>query len=100
MEEIVLAKNECSTVTLKGLGSAGYRWSFTVDNPRALLVERLIVSPKPGEVSAASGSLDEQFVMTGEEAGQAVVRFAQSRPFEQSKPPIATREILVRVHEN
>jgi hypothetical protein len=96
MEDIELRKGERSIVTLKGRGSAGYRWSFTVDDPRILDVERITVTQKSGAFPP-SHSLDEQFAITGRIAGQTVVRFRQGRPFEPSTPPIATRDILVRV---
>ena len=96
MEEIELRKGERSTVRLKGLGSAGYRWSYTVDDPRIVDVERVIVTTRPGGLPP-SHSLDEQFVITGKMAGETVVRFRQGRPFEPSKPPHATRDIHVRV---
>ena len=98
MEQIELHKDERSTVTLKGLGSAGYRWSFTVDDPRIIDVEPILVTQKPGD-RPPSHSLDEQFAITGRMTGETMVRFRQGRPFEQGKPPIATREILVRVRE-
>jgi hypothetical protein len=97
VEQIELAKHERSIITLKGLGTAGYRWSFTVDNPRFALVERLIAGRQPSEEYPPSRSVDEQFVITGQNAGETMVRFSQARPFDQLAPPIATREILVRV---
>jgi predicted secreted protein len=96
MEEIELRKGERSIVTLKGLGSAGYRWSFTVDDPRIVRVEHIAVTKKPGDFPP-SHSLDEQFAITGRVTGETVVRFSLARPFEQAKPPIATREILAHV---
>ena len=96
MEYLELSKQERSTVTLQGRGTAGYRWSFTVDDPRLVLVEHLVAERKPGE-EFPQGSVNEQFVLTGQDAGETIVRFSQARPFETTKPPIATRFILVRV---
>ena len=96
MGKIELRRHERSIVTLKGLGSAGYRWSFTVDDPRIVDVEYIAVTNKPGDLPPTH-SLDEQFAITGKMTGETVVRFRQGRVFEPSKPPIATREILVRV---
>jgi len=100
MEEIELKTSEHAAVTLKSLGSAGYRWSFTVDDPRVVKVEKIVKQQKPGEGHSPTWSQDEEFLITGEKAGETVVRFRQSRSFEQSKPPVATREILVRVRPN
>jgi hypothetical protein len=96
VEQLELGKQERSTVTLKGLGTGGYRWTFTVDDPRLVLVERLVVKPR-GDEPAGTWNIDEQFVLIGQNAGETVVRFSQTRRFEPAHPPIATREILVRV---
>jgi len=91
-----LKTGESATITLPGLGTAGYRWSFTVDDPRLVLVERRVAERQPGD-PPPSRSVDEQFVVTGLNAGETVVRFSQARSFEPSKPPIATRDVMVRV---
>jgi predicted secreted protein len=100
VEQIELSKNERFTITLKGLGSAGYRWKYTVDDPRVVAVERLVTKRKPDEGRPPSWSADEHFVVIGLNAGETVVRFSQTRPFEQSKPPFATRDILIRVRKD
>ena len=92
METIELAVDGRFTITLKGRGTAGYRWEFTVDDPRFVQVERLLEQGDPG-----MGSVDERFVLTGLLAGETVVRFGQLRPFDKGKPPIATSEIRVCV---
>jgi hypothetical protein len=97
VEQLKLSKGERATVILKGLGSAGYRWWYTVDDPLLVQVERLVTERKAGEEYPPSWSADEQFVIFGLSPGDTVVRFRQTRPFEQSKPPVATRDILVRV---
>jgi hypothetical protein len=92
VETIELAIDGRFTITLKGRGTAGYRWEFTVDDARFVQVERLIEQGDPG-----MGSVDERFVLTGLLAGETVVRFGQVRPFDKGKPPIATTEIQVCV---
>jgi hypothetical protein len=92
METIELAIDGRFTITLKGRGTAGYRWEFTVDDPRFVQVERLIEQGDPG-----MGSVDERFMLTALLAGETVVRFRQVRPFDKSKQAIATREIRVGV---
>ncbi len=100
MEQISLKKSEHASVTLKSLGSAGYRWSFTVDDPQVVSVERQLVRHKPEEEHSPTFSADEVFLLTGQNPGETVVHFSQSRSFEPSKPPIAKREILVRVRDS
>ena len=100
MEQIELRKLERSTVALKGRGSGGYRWQFTVDDPRLVLVERVVTEKKPGDADPSAWSMDEQFVFIGQEVGETVVRFSQTRRFEPLKPPIATHEIQVHVRSD
>ncbi len=100
MEQISLKTSERTSVTLKSLGSAGYRWSFTVDDPQVVSVERQLVRHKPEEEHSPTFSADEVFLLTGQNPGETVVHFSQSRSFEPSKPPIAKREILVRVRDS
>jgi predicted secreted protein len=96
MEELVLRAGEQSTLTLPGLGTAGYRWSATVDNPDIVQVARVIATPAAGEVQPGR-SLDERFLLTALASGETSVRFAQSRPFEPTRPPLATRQVRVVV---
>jgi predicted secreted protein len=97
VEQIELRKGERSIVKLKGLGSAGYRWESTVDDPRLVYVERLVAERDSQQPAPGSWSQDEQFCLIGANVGETVVRFSQRRPFDRSKPPMATREIAVRV---
>ena len=96
MEELVLRAGEQSTVTLRGLGTAGYRWSATVDNPDIVQVARVIATPAAGDIQPGR-SLDERFLLTALASGETSVRFAQARSFEPTKPPLATREVRVVV---
>jgi len=57
----------------------------------------LVTERKAGGEHPPAWSMDEQFVLIAQNAGETVVRFTQTRQFEPLKPPIATREILVRV---
>ena len=41
MEKIELHVHEAHVLTLRSLGSAGYRWSATVDDPQLVKVERV-----------------------------------------------------------
>ncbi len=86
VEKIDLRIDENHTVALKSLGSAGYRWSATIDNPMILQVERL---------PSIRGL--EQFRLTGLSAGETIVHFVQARSFEPGKPPRSLHDIAVRV---
>jgi len=86
VEKIDLRVAATYRVALNSLGSAGYRWSAAVDNPRIVNVERL----------ATHRGL-EQFALTGLAPGETIVHFTQARSFEPGKPPHSSRDIFVHV---
>ena len=86
MDKLELRVRESRTVTLKSLGSAGYRWSASVGNPQFVQVER---------VRVVRGL--EEFALTGLASGETIVHFVQARSFEPAKPPLATYDVMVGV---
>jgi predicted secreted protein len=86
VENVNLHVHESYTVALPSLGSAGYRWSSTVDNPLVVQVEQL----------ATTRGL-AQFALTALSPGETIVHFVQARSFEPAKRPESTRDFLVRV---
>jgi hypothetical protein len=83
-------------VTMSGLGSAGYRWTATIDNPAVLEVVREPAPSAPAN-RPQSSSRDEQFAVIGLAPGETVVHFRQARSFEPGQPPISARDIAVQV---
>lgn len=98
MEEIELTTHARFVVVLESRGSAGYRWNFSIDDPRLLAIERL-PAPQTATPPLPGRSPDERFELAALAPGETVVRFAQTRPFGPPKPPLATREIRVRIGE-
>jgi hypothetical protein len=96
MDEIKLYLKQQHTITLKSLGTAGYRWSAIADNPQVVKVDPLLRTHSDGPIQPGR-SLDEQFVLTGFGLGETFVHFSQARSFEPEKPPHATYDIKVRV---
>lgn len=96
MDIIEIRVGEKHTITLKGLGAAGFKWSATVADDRLVQVEPIQSVPPPA-MQQAGYSRDEQFVLTGLAPGEIIVHFVQARSFERSKPPHATYDIMVRI---
>jgi len=96
MDEVTLAKNATHTVKLRGLGTAGYQWSATIDDPRVVRVEKLIQTEMPSGLPMGR-SVDEEFVITAVSTGETAVHFVQTRPFGPEKPPHSTYDLLVHV---
>jgi hypothetical protein len=88
VDKIELHMHEAHVLTLRSLGSAGYRWSATVDNPQLVKVERI------GTVRGL-----EEFSLIGFAPGETVVHFVQTRSFEREKPPLSSYDLAVRVTE-
>jgi chagasin family peptidase inhibitor I42 len=83
-------------MTLSGMGSAGYRWTATVDNPAIVEVVRVPVPSAPAN-RPQSFSHNEQFAVIGLAPGETIVHFRQARTFDPEHEPIATRDIAVHV---
>jgi predicted secreted protein len=92
MEHVELHVHASYAVVLKGLGSAGYRWSVSVDNPQIAKVELVATTPDPRREHGK-----EQFTVWALAPGKTIVRFSQARSFEPQKPPRSTYELEVRV---
>jgi predicted secreted protein len=97
MDHIELRVQASYTVVLKGLGTAGYRWSASVDNPKVVRVEHVTAVQRTRERPYGGNSRDEQFKLTGLAPGETIVHFSQARSFEPKKPPHATYNIEVHV---
>jgi predicted secreted protein len=94
---IVLRVGEEHRIALRGLATAGYRWSGAIDGPDpgavALELHRgeLETAVKPGV------STPEEAVVRGVHAGKAIVHLAHRRPWETDAPPAQLIELRVEV---
>jgi hypothetical protein len=86
VDNIELHVHEAHILSFSSLGSAGYRWSVTVDDPQLVKVERL---------GTERGY--EKFSLIGFAPGETVVHFVQARSFEPGKPPLSAHDVVVRV---
>ena len=98
MTTVELFVGDCHTIRLRGLGSAGFAWSATVDDPKVARVTSIgTAAPESSPDSPAPGfssSRDELFEILALHAGQTVIRCAQTRPWQKHAPPHASSEIL------
>jgi predicted secreted protein len=83
---IELKIGETYTLSLPGLGTAGYRWSCEIEGNAPLIdvskIETELQQPLP-----IGSSRDEVFVLRALAVGQLSIRFVQSRPWEKDRPP-------------
>ena len=100
-ELIQLRPGERHTVTLPGMGAAGYRWSFEIIGDAGVVdVHRSPVpdadGPSAGELPAGA-SVPESFALEGRAPGRATVRFSQTRPWEAGSAPLDRQAVDVEV---
>jgi predicted secreted protein len=106
-------------IRLKGLGSAGYVWGYTIEGSQSteggqgrgnvVSVKEVAFEPtsrreredadsppKPPSVH----SVDQLFIIEGHKPGSATVRFAQRRPWEKESQPLKEHIVQVGVEDS
>lgn len=97
--EIKLRVGEKHSILLRGLGSAGYAWSYDVSGHRAAV---RITGSMVGELPdrPVTSNLDQEFIIVAKQLGHARVQFELRRSWEnQSKTPQEVQVIDVAVVE-
>ncbi len=89
METIKLNVGKSSTIVLTSLASAGYLWTFQIDNEQIVSVSEDRSPTTSGDVKAGS-SFPEKFLVTALKPGTAKLIFVQKRSWEQNKAAIST----------
>lgn len=97
-DAIELRVGEARTVTLPGLGTAGYRWTPHLEGDPGV-AEVLPEAAEAAEAGDAVGaSAAEVFRVHARRPGAARIRFAQRRPWEPTDaPPASERTIELQV---
>jgi predicted secreted protein len=83
---IELKIGETYTLSLSGLGTAGYRWSYEIEG-NASLIDVSEVETEPQQPLPIGSSRDEVFALRAIAVGQLSIRFMQSRPWEKDRSP-------------
>ena len=93
-----LKVGETVHLTLPGLATAGYRWSYEITQADAAIAVSAVSpdsSPIESDIPVGSSS-DEHFEIRALKPGQAILRLVQRRSWEQ-QPPIAEHQIDIIV---
>ena len=83
-------------VVLPGLGTAGFQWFFTIDNPDCVDVVRYNYMIETMFMEAGN-SLDVVFMVHSKAPGRAVISFEQKRVWEKNMPPINSKKLDITV---
>lgn len=92
-DAIELRVGEEHSVTLAGLGTAGYRWGAEVEGD-AEVAEVVRSGGKPPETDAVGASASETFTLRARRPGSVRIRFAQRRPWERDNAPTANERMI------
>lgn len=85
-DTVALRIGEECVLVLPGLGTAGYRWTDTLEgDPTAVVLawQRGFPADEPRPIGA---SAPERLVITGAVPGHIVIHLAQCRPWESGRP--------------
>ena len=93
-----LKVGETYSLTLPGLGTSGYQWTYEITQSDDSVVAVIAL---PSETSSQSAqpaigsSRNETFAIQALRPGQATLQFRQGRSWEQSQPPLKEYQIEV-----
>lgn len=93
-EAIKLKAGESTTITLKGLGTAGYQWNYTIDNNKNLvsISKDFILTQKN-----AGASADEVFTIKANGKGIVNISFFQKRSWETNVKPANEKKVVITI---
>jgi predicted secreted protein len=96
---LTLEVGETYSLTLPGLTTAGYQWTYEMTHAGDSVVSvRAVPSSASSHESAQpaiGASRNETFEIQALKAGQATLRFKQARSWEQKQPPLKEHSIEI-----
>ncbi|MBD2038800.1 protease inhibitor I42 family protein [Leptolyngbya sp. FACHB-321] len=94
-----LEVGETYSLTLPGLATAGYQWTYEMTHEGgsvvAITAVPLTASRHESAQPAIGTNRDESFEIQALKAGQATLRFKQARSWEENQPPLKEYQIEV-----
>jgi predicted secreted protein len=97
-----LKPGEQYALRLRGLGTAGYSWVFTIERSDQIVRVELVpvehsLPGSPSGPPPTAGSVDAVYLITALEPGHVTIRFIQQRSWERNKPPLKEYVLSVDV---
>ena len=98
-ENITLTVGSAHVLELPGLGTAGYRWSHTIDgDPEVITVSWQRGVPAGAAESTPIGLSHQELVtIYAAHPGTVTMQLSQQRAWETEKPPLHRRTLTVHV---
>jgi predicted secreted protein len=95
-DEIKLKTGTSTTITLKGLATAGYVWNYTTDdNNDCIKISKEFVLPGKSNQKNMGASADEVFTITAQKRGIVNIDFFQLRSWEKKTEPANEKKVKV-----
>ena len=96
--EIMLKTGASTTITLKGLATAGYEWNYKVEgNENCIKISKEIVQPGKSNKKNMGASADEAFTITAQKKGIVTVHFSQLRSWEKNIEPVNEKKVKITI---
>ncbi|MCW3089748.1 MAG: putative secreted protein [Ferruginibacter sp.] len=98
METKIIHTDDQFDITLKGKGTAGYTWKYTLTQENIVSLAQKKNQKKVTSPPQAGASFDEIFTVTALKKGEVTLHFYLARGWEpDSKAPVEERDIKVMV---
>lgn len=95
-EEISLNVGESTEVKLKGLGTAGYKWNYSIqNNADSVSISKDLVATEKTAQKNIGASADEVFTIKAVSKGNINIYFFQNRSWEKNENPANEKRIKV-----
>ena len=92
---IKLKNGESTSITLKGLATAGFEWNYTTDNKDCIKVSREFVVPDKSDKKIIGGSSNEIFTIVAQKKGTVNITFTQKRNWEKNVDPANEKNVKI-----
>lgn len=97
-EEIKLKTGDTTTISLKGLATAGYEWNYTIDtNNDFVTVSKDYQFPDKLNQKNIGASADEIFTIRANKKGIVNIYFFQKRSWETNVKPVNEKRVAITI---
>ncbi len=95
-EEISLHVGESTEVKLKGLGTAGYKWNYSIQNNEdSISVSKDLAATENTAQKNIGASADEVFTIKAVSKGSVNIYFFQNRSWEKNENPANEKRVKI-----
>ena len=97
IEEIKLKTGETTTINLKGLGTAGYVWNYSIDDNdiNSIVISKDFIMSEKLTQKNMGASANEVFTIKAVKKGTLTIRFFQKRNWETNVEAINEKKVNV-----